>query len=506
MMDLRLKRYSGVPIFLQIASALREQILSGMLREGQSLLPEREMARRLGVNRSTVVKAYQELKAQGFLEARVGRGTVVKIWKPREEDLPDNREPLDWRTLFNASPGVSGDFFKEMLLLGNREGVISFASGFPDPKHIPCHDFASLQEALHREDPRKLYLPSPVEGYFPLRERIATFLASRGVHVPSRNVMILSGSQQGLDYVGRSFLSPGDVVLAEEPTFFGALEIFRSLGARIVGIPMDREGIRKDLLEGALRRHNPRFLYLLPTFQNPSGITMSLERRRQVLELAGCAGIPVVEDDPYGELRYEGTPLPSLKALDLRESVIYLSSFSKILSLGLRVGWAVAPSPVIERFSRLKQLTDLHVNTSAQILLNRFLQSGCYEKHLTEICGMYRKKRDLMVEALEKHSKRIPWSWETPEGGFYIWCKLPEDISPRSLLSLAEKHGVAFLPGEGFYPDGAGGEDCVRLNFAQIAPERIEEGISRLAKAAEESLRNQASLFGKKFPGREPLV
>ena len=508
MMDLRLQRSSGVPIFLQIASALREQILSGMLREGQSLLPEREMARRLGVNRSTVVKAYQELKAQGFLDARVGRGTVVKLWEPelREKDLPQTREPLEWRTLFNASSGISGDFFSDMLLLGNREGVISFASGFPDPDYIPCEAFGTFQKELHREDSRKLYLPSPVEGYFPLRESIATFLGNRGMHVPSRNVMVLSGSQQGLDYVARSFLSPGDVVITEEPTFFGALEIFRSAGARIIGIALDGEGIRRNLLEGAVRRHNPKFIYLLPTFQNPSGITMSLERRRQVLEIAGVAGIPVVEDDPYGELRYEGSHLPSLKALDLRESVIYLSSFSKVLSLGLRTGWVVAPSPVIERFSRIKQITDLHVNTSVQVLLDRFLRSGHYEEHLARICGIYRKKRDLLVEALERHAKEISWSWEIPEGGFYIWCRLPEGISLRDLVSRAAIHGVAFLPGDGFYPDGAGREGCIRLNFAQVAPELIEKGISRLAKAAGESFKNKTSFFPESFSGMEPLV
>jgi len=505
-MDLRLKRHSEIPVYLQISSALREQILSGMLREGQSLPPEREMARRLGVNRSTVVKAYQELKAQGFLHARVGRGTVVKIWESQEEKRPFQGEPLDWRSLFNASSGIPGSFFSEMLSRASREGTISFASGFPDPEYFPREIVGSLQRELHRENSHKPYLPSPVEGYAPLRERIAAFLGNRGMHVPSRNIMILSGSQQGLDYVARSFLSPGDVVLTEEPTFFGALEIFRAAGARVVGIPMNDEGIRPDLLEGAIRRHNPRFLYLLPTFQNPSGITMSLERRREVLEIAGAAGIPLVEDDPYGELRYEGNRLPSLKALDLRESVIYLSSFSKVLSLGLRVGWVVAPSPVIDRFSRLKQITDLHVNTASQMLLEAFLRQGHYEEHLVRISQGYREKRNIMEKALKKHAQEVSWSWRTPEGGFYIWCRLPEGLPMRILLSRGAAQGVVFFPGGAFYPDEAGREGYIRLNFAHTPRERIEEGVARLARAAGESLRNHASFPGDSMGNLEPLV
>ena len=505
-MDLRLKRHSGVPVYLQISSALREQIFSGMLREGQSLPPEREMAHRLGVNRSTVVKAYQELKAQGLLHARVGRGTVVKIWESGEEETSLRAEPLDWRSLFNASSGIPESFFSEMLSRANREGTISFASGFPDPDYFPREIVEDIQKNLHQESSGKLYLPSPVEGYAPLRESIALLLGHRGMHVSSRNIMILSGSQQGLDYVARSFLSPGDVVLSEEPTFFGALEIFRAAGARVVGIPMDEEGIRGDLLEGAIRRHNPRFLYLLPTFQNPSGITMSLARRREVLEIAGASGIPLVEDDPYGELRYEGSCLPSLKALDLRESVIYLSSFSKVLSLGLRVGWVVAPSPVIERFSRLKQITDLHVNTAAQMLLDAFLRQGHYGEHLSRICRGYREKRDLLEKNLRKHKREIPWSWKTPEGGFYIWCKLPEELSPRTFLSRGAVQEVAFFPGEAFYPDETGREKHIRLNFAHTALDRIEEGVARLARAAGESLEGHAPFLGEHPGGQEPLV
>jgi DNA-binding transcriptional MocR family regulator len=505
MMRLELLRGSGTPLFMQIAAALRERITSGFLREGTPLPPERDLARRLGVNRSTVVKAYGELKADGFLEARVGRGTVVAA-PGTETGQPSARiEPLEWDSLFNADPGSCGDLFSEMMSVNGREGVISFASGFPDPDLFPVEVFAALQRDLLAGDTRSQFLPSPVEGFAPLRESIAELLAARGIDVPPKDVMTLSGSQQGLDFTARAFLSPGDTVLAEKSTFFGALEIFRSVGARVVGIPMDREGMRTDLLESAIRRHNPRLVYTLPTFQNPTGTTMSLERRHELLETAGRFGLPVVEDDPYGELRYEGTPLPPLKALDRNGIVIYLSSFSKVLFLGLRVGWVSAPAPVIERFSRIKQMTDLHVNTPAQILLDRFLRDGHYAPHLDRVRVAYREKRDRLAESLSRYRARIGWDWELPQGGFYLWCGLPGFFPMRAFMARASENRVAFLPGQAFCTDGVTRQHRIRLNFTHVPVPDIEEGARRLARAAEKAGENGSGDAGWK-EGQEPIV
>ncbi len=505
MMRLDLERGSGTPLFMQIAAALRERILSGLLHEGTPLPPERDLARRLGVNRSTVVKAYGELKADGFLEARVGRGTVVSVLETERGKAPGRVEPLEWDSLFNPDPGSCGDLFSEMMSVNGREGVISFASGFPDPSLFPSEVFASLQRELLSSDPKAQFLPSPVEGFAPLRESIAELLADRGIDVPPRDVMVLSGSQQGLDFTARTFLSPGDTVLAEKSTFFGALEIFRTVGARVVGIPMDREGMRTDLLESAIRRHNPRLVYTLPTFQNPTGITMSLERRHELLETAGRFGLPVVEDDPYGELRYEGSPLPPLKALDRNGCVIYLSSFSKVLFLGLRVGWVSAPPPVIERFSRVKQMTDLHVNTPAQILLDRFLRGGHYAPHLDRVRSAYGEKRDRLAESLSRHRSRIGWDWEMPEGGYYLWCGLPGFFPMRAFIARASENRVAFLPGQAFCTDGVTRQNRIRLNFTHVPVPDIEEGARRLARAAEKARENGSGDAGW-MDGQEPIV
>ncbi|GAB6280260.1 MAG: PLP-dependent aminotransferase family protein [Thermovirga sp.] len=502
---IELDRGSATPIFLQIVLALREQILTGTLPEGYPLPPERELARHLGVNRSTVVKAYQELKADGFLDARVGRGTIVTNSEPNDIRDAGKIEPIEWDPLFNAAPASSGDIFSEMMSTGGKDDVISFASGFPDPSLFPTDILSTLRQSLLSGDPQAPYMPSPVEGYAPLRESIAGLSATRGIEASSRNVMVLSGSMQGLDFAARSLLSPGDSVLTEDHTFFGAIDNFHTAGARIIGIPTDSDGMRTDLLEAAIRRHNPRLIYTLPTFQNPSGATMSLERRHELLATAGCFGVPVLEDDPYGDLRYEGSRLPPLKSLDHRGNVIYLSSFSKALFLGLRIGWAIAPQPVMERFSRLKQMTDLHANTEAQMLLDLFLRGGHYAPHIETVRAAYRKKRDAMAESLSHHKARIGWEWELPQGGYYIWCRMPASLPMRTFISRAARHRVAFLPGEAFCPDGKGKEKRIRLNFTNVPLDSIEEGVRRLARAAEEALENVSRNTGA-IDGKEPIV
>lgn len=505
MIRLNLERDSETPLFEQIAGAFRERIQSGLLVEGTPLPPERDLARQLGVNRSTVVRAYGELKADGFVEAKVGRGTVVAAAEDGSGREPRRSEPLEWDPLFRPETASCSDFFSEMISFNGREGLISFASGFPDPDLFPTGLLSTIQAEILSKDARLPFLPSPVEGYGPLRESIAELLADRGIDVPARTVMVLSGSQQGLDFAARTFLSPGDTVLTEKATFFGALEIFRSTGARVVGIPMDREGMRTDLLEGAIRRHNPRLIYTLPTFQNPTGTTMSLERRHELLEVAGRFGLPVLEDDPYGELRYEGTPLPPLKALDRFGCVIYLSSFSKVLFLGLRVGWTAAPLPVIERFSRLKQMTDRHANTLAQVLLDRFLREGHYGPHVRRLLPAYREKRDRMVEALSRYRATVGWDWDLPQGGYYLWCSLPGLFPMRAFVARASEARVAFLPGQAFSADGTSRQNRMRLNFTHARMSAIEEGVRRLARAAEKAQENGSGtpVYGD---GQEPIV
>jgi len=348
-------------------------------------------------------------------------------------------------------------------------------------------------------------LHSPVEGLQSLRAGISSLMKSRNADVSTKDVMIVSGSQQALDYIARVFIKPGDTVILEEPSFFGAIQIFRSAGAKVIGVPVDSQGMKTDILESLIQRYKPKFIYTLPTFQNPSGIVMSLERRYELLDLSYKYHIPIVEDDPYSDLRYAGKALPSLKALDPYEHVIYLSTFSKALSLGLRVGWVVAPQQVIRKFAYLKQMTDMHVNTPGQYILSEFLSQGCYDKHLSKILKDYSKKRDLMNDALK--SCKIPGVFcEKPEGGFYIWCRLPEYITNNRLVSKAAEKGVVYLPGEIFYPDGTQGENFMRLNFTFTDTGKIAEGIKRLMNALTEvAAMNSANTRDISY-SRRPIV
>lgn len=483
-MRITINRSSDTPIYLQIKNQIRDMINAGELPKGYILPPERSLSELLKVNRSTVVKAYSGLKSEGLVEARVGKGTIVSV-KPFKGRFDNIRQfnPILWYQFFNEfMDSGENHIISDIMDINCTKDIISFSGGFPSPELYPLEDLGWLQERLSRVYGIQPLLHSPVEGLPVLRSAISTLMKSRGAALSAKDVMILSGSQQGLDYISRIFIKPGDAVILEEPSFFGAIQIFRAAGAKIIGVPVDSLGMRTDILESLIQRYKPKFIYTLPTFQNPSGGVMSLERRYELLNLSYKYGIPVVEDDPYGDLRYEGKAIPTLKALDPYEHVIYLSTFSKVLSLGFRIGWAAAPQLVIRKFAYLKQMTDMHANTPGQYIISEFLLQGCYEKHLSRIQKEYGRKMHLMNDALEKY--KLPGVlWELPKGGFYIWCRLPEYATNNKLVSIAAEKGAVYLPGEVFYPDGTQGENHMRLNFTFPDSDRIEEGVKRLMEA-----------------------
>lgn len=489
-MRIIINRNADTPVYLQIKNQIREMIFSNVLPEGMILPPERSLAQELEVNRSTVIKAYQELKADGLVVSYVGKGTVVVSQAGEKSSLPEGYiNPLPWYQLFTETIAASNDnVIGDIMAINSGDNIISFAGGIPAPGLYPVESMRQIQVDLFQTAGRELFLHSSVEGYYPLRESIAYLLRQRQITAAAKDIVVLSGSQQGLDFAARIFIRPGDTVLVEEPTFFGAIQIFRAAGARVIGVPIDKEGLRTDVLEALLSRHKPKFIYTLPTFQNPSGFTMSLERRYQLLNLAYQYQLPILEDDPYGELYYDGAPIPPLKALDRHGYVMYLSTFSKTLFLGLRVGWVTAVPQVLAKFAHLKQMTDLHVNTPAQLLLDAFIRQGSYEQHLQLLRAEYAKRRDVMLHALERY--KVPGtSWNKPAGGYYIWCRLPDNIVRHELVANAGKKGVVFLPGEVFYPDGTQGDTHVRLNYTFADIEKLEPGIKLLMQAVKETVR-----------------
>ncbi|RPI34825.1 MAG: PLP-dependent aminotransferase family protein, partial [Chloroflexota bacterium] len=328
------------------------------------------------------------------------------------------------------------------------------------------------------------------EGYLPLREMIARHSARYGIEVTPDNIMITSGSQQALDLLGKVFINPGDRILVESPTYLGALQAWNVYGAEYVAVPSDDNGMITDALEEALRA-GPKFIYVLPNFQNPTGVTLSLERRHQLIALADRYGVPIIEDDPYGQLRYEGEHLPSVVVLDgqfrdnckntYRGNVIYLSTFSKILAPGLRLAWVVAPPEVIRKMVQAKQGADLHTSTFNQIVAYEVGRGGFLDQHIHTIRKCYGERRDVMLGAMDSYFPPGV-DWTHPDGGLFLWGTLPEEIDTTELLKVAVQEKVAFVPGYPFYPCG-GGKNTMRLNFSNATPDNIRLGISRLGKA-----------------------
>jgi len=480
-MEISIDRTSSVPIYLQISRQIRDLITTGKLPAGFRLPPERRLAQALGVNRSTVLAAYQELRADALIDAHVGRGTTVLP----PEDVPDGNAGgpgLPWRQLFGAGASSAQDpLVRDLLQFTERDDAISLSFGMPAPELLPFEALRAVMAEVLAEAGPSVLLHCPTEGHTPLREALARMMAARGVRCSSAEVLVLSGSQQGLDLAARTFLDPGDIVVVEQPSFFGALQVFRAARARLVGVPTDEHGMRTDVLETLLTRFRPKLIYTLPTFQNPSGTVLPPERRQHLLALARRFQVPILEDDPYSELRYEGEAQPSLKALDETDGVLYLSTFSKLLFPGMRLGFLVGPRPVVQQFALAKQAADLHSTTPGQWVLERVIQRGLMSAHVRAVRESYRRRRDAMDAALRAGA--VPGlTWQRPQGGFYVWCRLPAGIRASRLLTRAAEAGVSYLPGRPCFVDEPPAE-YIRLNFSYPNESRIREGVARLLEA-----------------------
>jgi 2-aminoadipate transaminase len=367
---------------------------------------------------------------------------------------------------------------REILKLMARKGIISFAGGLPAPELFPLTHFATaMQDALTIDKAAALQY-DVTEGYLPLKKFLCRWLSKRGVRCRPENLLLTNGSQQALDLIGKVFINPNDTVLVEEPTYLGAIQAFDPYEARYTSVPMDDEGMRIGDLEQAIRKQKPAFAYLVPTFQNPSGITMSLERRRRLLQTLRKNNLFAIEDDPYGFLRFSGKRVPSLYELSGGKGVIYLSTFSKILSPGIRLGFVVAQPDVISTLVLAKQAADLQPNTLIQRAVYHYCRRGYLDQHIPLIIDAYKKRADWMLAAMERY---FPASveWVRPEGGMFIWCRLKNGLSATRLFQEAVKRNVAFVTGTVFHANG-GGDNTLRLNFTNSNQEQIQEGIRRL--------------------------
>ncbi|HUA69929.1 MAG TPA: PLP-dependent aminotransferase family protein [Solirubrobacteraceae bacterium] len=383
---------------------------------------------------------------------------------------------------------------RDLMALTERDDVISLAGGLPDTSTFPSDSYASLMSEVAANSCARALQYGPTEGLAVVKHCIAEVMRAEAMEVDEDEMLVTTGGQQVIDLVCKTLLDPGDVVICEAPTYPGAVPTFCAYQAEVVQVTMDRDGMRTDELEATLDElertgRRPKFIYTVPNFHNPAGVTLSLERRHELVQVASERELLVLEDNPYGLLRYEGAPLPTLRSLD-EEFIIYAGTFSKILSPGVRLGWTVAPAPVLAKMNMGKQASDLCSSSISQYFVSAYFDSGPWEDYVRSLIEIYRRRRDVMLDSLAEYFPREA-EWTHPQGGLFIWATLPDYIDTTDLLARGLEEHVAFVPGRAAYVDGRGGSS-MRLNFSGVGVDDIREGLKRLG----EIVREQVELYG----------
>ncbi|HET8577428.1 MAG TPA: PLP-dependent aminotransferase family protein [Methylomirabilota bacterium] len=507
-MRIPLDRGGKLPLARQIQLHLERLIGLGLLAPGVKLPATRELAKELGVNRTTVALAYDEMVAAGWARAHVGQGTFVAERAPTPADAPRQVAPrFDWTGLLSKSAQVAAADSRRRHSFSQvprpAPGLISFAGGMPDSGLFPTDAFRRVLNRVIREEGRELLQYYPPRGYPPLREYLAGYLLRFGLEARPEEILIVNGSQQGFDLVARTLLDPGDFVAIEEPSYPRAMQVFRAFGAQLLPVPMAPGGLNLEYLERLLERQSPKLLYCQPSAHNPTGLHMTASARQRLIEVAGRHRLPIVEDGFDGTLFYGVRPPAPLKALDHSGSVIYIGTFSKILFPGLRLGWIVATPELLDRLASAKELSDIHTSPLLQAAAFQFGRQRLLDRHQVRILREYGRRRNALLAAL---SSRMPEgvSWTETEGGFSLLLTLPEGLDAAALLPRAVEHGVAFTPGNAFFVDG-GGERTLRLSFSALPVTQIDEGIKRLADTVREAHR-QPERAGREMQPAVPLV
>lgn len=370
---------------------------------------------------------------------------------------------------------------RELLALTAKPDIISFAGGLPAPELFPVDQWKAAVNKVLDEKGRQALQYGPTEGYLPLREQIVHRMNKVGVKdAKPEDFLILSGSQQGLDFMAKAFIDPGDQIIVESPTYLGALNAFKAYEPSFLDVELDADGMRMDILEERLKNNDRvKFIYVISDFQNPSGKTWTMERRKKLIELANKYDVAILEDNPYGELRFEGEIQPSLKSLDTEGRVVFMGTFSKVFSPGVRLGWFCAAPDILDKFNKIKQGADLQSSTISQMELAQYLEDNDLEAHIAEIIKVYGKRKNVMVDAMTKYFPEGV-TFTNPEGGLFLWVELPEYMNARDLAVKAIEQKVAYVPGGAFFGNNVR-ENCFRCNYSCMSEEKIEEGVKRLA-------------------------
>jgi 2-aminoadipate transaminase len=427
--------------------------------------------------------------------------TIDDEFRPMARGPSTTRDLERYAGLFaSRTRGMKSSAMRDLMAVIARPEVISLAGGLPDTGAFPKDTLTAVMARIARESAAEALQYGPTEGIASAKDCIIEVMAAEGIRADPGDMIVTAGGQQVIDLVARALVDPGDVIVAEAPTYPGAVPVFSSYQADVVQIDMDADGMRIDLLEEQLERldregRKPKFIYTIPTFQNPAGVTMSLARRRRLVEIAHQRELLVLEDSPYGLLRYEGVPQPTLRELDGGVYVMYLGTFSKILSPGIRLGWVLAPPPVLEKINLGKQAADLCSSTLSQLMVTAYFEQADWREYIDCVAEIYRARRDTMLDALAEHFPAQA-EWTHPNGGLFIWAKLPDFIDTTDLLARALRENVAFVPGAAAYLDGRG-HNAMRLNFSAVDEADIREGVARIGKVVAEQVALYGTLTGE---------
>ncbi len=494
-MNLKIDRALKTPVYIQIRSQLKEQILSGRLSDGYALPSERTLAKDLGVHRNTVVRAYNELKADGLLSSYQGVGYRVACRQETGRN-GQRKKAVNWQGLIKKEYRELQSAFEDYVSKPQTESRVSFAAGMAAGEVYSAKEIADCLARIISAGDRPSYFYTPYQGDPALRQEIAGFMRTKGILANPGQIQIFSENNQALDFLVTILLSPGDKVFTEEsnsPDVYRAIEL---AGGKVIAIPMDEEGMICENLGPLIETHKPRFIYVNSSYHNPTGIGMSMERKKRLLELSYQYRVPLIEEDEASELFFEGDRIPSLKSMDPGENVIYMYSFSLTMVPGVGISFLIAPREIIKSLSNLVSVRLVTLEWMPQHLACQFLKEGTYVRKLEDFRRIYKEKRDRMCRCLQEISGSVPLSFRKPRGGVYLWVRLPSAVDVSRLRKEAEKQGVSFLTGELFFPDQNPRGNYIRLNYSYASERQIEKGMGIL-KECMQKIQKESDLFDK---------
>lgn len=488
-MNIRVNHSIRTPIYIQIANQMKNMILSGEFAAGSTLPSERSMAQMIGVHRNTVTKAYMELKAEELIDSHQGVGYVVLL--PQQQEKTTNRKKkVNWESQINGRYLDMEVTFDDLFQRFSDDSLISLGSGIAVPGIYDRQAVAADIAGLITEEGKSQYFYSPYQGDRNLRQKLVSFLSTKGIKASMGEIQILTETNQALDFIATLLLKPGDTVIMEEPVSPDASRTMDLAGARIITVPVDENGIRCDHLEELVMLHKPRFIYVNSSFHDPTGGILSLERREKLVEISNRHRIPLIEEDAASELVYSGAKYLPLKAYDTLNNVIYIYSFSLTFLPGLSLAFVVADKELIRSLSYLVSVRMVATDWLTQKLIAKYLDDGSYYRRLHEYRSDYAIKQELMCRKLDQ-MKLMGVEYERPRGGVYIWCRLPEGVDSKVLELEARRRGVAILPGYVFYPEKNGGRNYIRLNYSYESRERIQKGMDLLKETIKNILAHE---------------